>query len=433
MPNFSKDEFSLLIERLEGLEAGLSSALKDYSANGITTAETRLEKTLKDAADLIPQYTFSILRNLSYTFIDTYRQTPAPGRQNATTMIMNSAIASRGNQYFYSVFKKFTYDTPDNRLLVASIYSIQDQLHKIIKESRDKLDTIRYQGNIGIEKIFNSIFDSAQKILEECSTLLNSELADIEPSSFDQNEYLFREDYRFFVDLESALMSPQSDDGYKLSIDTESSVFERYGLYLMDQALKSKGYRPTSKIDYLKVINQNETLIYSSEKGYAVLKYNSSFNDYSVTTGDNLSHVWGNLAYIDSYRRAQHNRPDFALLLFDQKKRFLSSVILEVKDKPYDYFFDSENNLKDDSEIDDIGITLEDYIKFGYVSPEERLLPGAVERLIIMCCDPNERKNDQMKGAVSFVGVAPRRDRTDAIQDEITRTMDEIDERFSSS
>lgn len=198
--------------------------------------------------------------------------------------------------------------------------------------------------------------------------LQREELKEVEVSNEYQSYLRVGASEKYLKDLMNYIQT-QSDRRQSSHIRLKSSLlFEYYGFFLLNQALKEKGYSLSStNVNSFLDFTENQSVFYYEKLDEKVrVQYGKYCQNVQKAGKEETVSV-----------NSRHTSPDYLLEFFDSESgKLKKQVILEVKYIPYRNIIGPLN--------EDITSTLFDYMQLGYLDKDSRLDLGKVDKVILI-------------------------------------------------
>lgn len=401
-----------MIQRLESMISGISfdifhfSEKEDKTSTDSDTFFSMFEKLRSEYERFRIKMEWFVI-HMEQECRNDYVRSDNLSRQDAKSVRLSLMKPAKYGKRFVRK-KNFSYDTPLNRRTKRTLLAFYRFLKLKEREIQDKKATFILIVNECDEEIKKANrnkkikFSSADKILETnhiksldakrnhyfqsikyingllewIEKYIDSVFFFLQKDEFKEvdagNEYqsYLRVDAleKYLRDLMHQIQSkPKKNQASHIRLKS-SLLFEYYGFYLLDMALKDKGY-------FLSSTNVNSFLDFTENQ--SVFYYQNQNEKVRVLYGKYCQNIQKAGKEETVSINSRHTSPDYLLEYYDiNSGKLKKQVVLEVKYIPYRNIIGPLN--------EDITYTLFDYMQLGYLDKDNHLDLGKVDKVILI-------------------------------------------------
>lgn len=399
LKNIKPEAIGKMVAALEGLESSISINLsyRTEETNSGAPELLALAEILKRAAKKLPRFSYNAINNLDFDYRTSYRVDPVLKRQDKRSIRANLMYGNRQNRYVNMV-KEFTYDTKANSVLKAQTYLLIRKLRHLLEKLDEDKNKISYSGAVGYEELIEETKESCSRCLAILKEFYNSQaLQDVPLIPENANESLYDYPECRYISLLTAFLNEPKElrvsGGFAQR--RNSDIFEKYGLVLIDCALRKLGFSLANKTagNFIDFEQNNSAFIYTKGDDRIFVHYGLAVQHYR-------SEKPGNFVYINS----QHVQPDFMVTHVSPDQKEGKALVVEMK------YRSPKNILSDDINPrlnEDIADTLDDYMQFGYLNIDGNLQLGCVSGVYLLYPLENEAYKAVLGNIIFYLGIDP--------------------------
>ncbi len=409
---------------------------KEFNENDIFSLNQFLIKT-KIKLD---GHTRQIQNNLKTTMVSYYANKVGTRKQNFKTVRLNIQHKGQDGRR-YSVYKKPSFDTIENRLLKKYLINTRRRLSLLEREVFEVIDTRNSQlEEICIKKVavfkkkntkskmssksylislenqlvklqeqekylksqtefLNVFVENIEHVLKNFNQLVQIPgFNDIKPEKFGLPTRTFQQDpdYNFFKKYSDKIFIGSASFGFQeeeYTLKRTMKLFEIYTFLIIDKTLVDNGY---------KCCNSNVHGFYDFAENLAEFEYEKEGELIKVNYGyDCVPYRECNDNDMFVSINSRHINPDYLISFYKKEtKELKKAYIIDAKYRPFRNIYTADGR----TEIQDAA---DDYLQIAYVNNGNQLKRAVIENVVLIFPDLEERFFGDSFGSICFIGNNP--------------------------